>query len=1044
MPYPRLVVLGALAWFVAAGCGNAARSTGDPNVNQPPPEQEDAGSNNNNNNNPPPDAAPVLGSNGKQCGDDSECKSQHCSDGVCCDSDCTGACRSCKLSGNVGTCNMVGAGEDPENECGKDPANTCKRTGFCDGNGACQMYDNTTECAAATCTAGMQYSNKLCDGSGKCGDATSQACTQGCMITGNTSVCPLPCSATNPCMPGLACDVSGTCKPKKAQGQACASGDECTSTFCVDGFCCGSACVGTCQACNLPGSLGLCTPVPMGQDPNAECPRDTNAPCGKVGGCNGSGSCQLAPQGTLCGTNGTICSGVTQSMRACDGNGMCVTSNSMSCAPYRCTNGQCGVSCFTSNDCAPGTTCTNGACDMGTVVTGDEILHWAFDDTSNTVATDSSPNFHNGAYIGNGGNRPTSSTNVPNIGTTNTRSRLFDNAQREAVQLAAFPNDLRPTNNMTVALWFRAGNGDLDTNGADLLSGGDSYVLRLRTGSLEFGKRADNGNGGTAYVTCRANVNGLLDNQWHHVAGVTTQNGMVLYYDGSEICSNTQGGDIVYNRGNDLFVGRNGFNDANWDFGGYADDVRIFGRDLSADEVRGLAGSTPGSADIVLQWKFDETSTTSTVANDSSGNNYDGTYLGNNGNLPGPSTDVPSMTQVDPRSRDFNRANREAVRRTNMPAAMKPRNDLTLSLWFKADQNGLDTSGADLISGGDNYVLRLRTNQIEFSKRTNNGAQNLWVQCTANAPTILSNQWHHLAGVTTPDGMVVYLDGQEACNVPEGGDIVYDQGNDLYVGRHGNGQTNWDFQGKIDDVRIYGRGLDAQEVADLAGGTRPAEMVLNWKFDETSTTNTTAQDSSGSGANGVYIGTTGFPAPSTQVPGNLTGTSIRSRTFTRANRQAVRLANMPNFLKPNNELTVSAWYKSGALGAGMQGEEVVSAGNNYLLRVRNGQIDFSKRVAGAFAACVGTFANSNDNQWHHIAGTSSATTGMRLFVDGTELMPCNTRTEDIVYDQGTDFLVGRHGTTQTTWDFQGNIDDVRVYTRALEDTEISAIYQGQQ
>jgi hypothetical protein len=40
-------------------------------------------------------------------------------------------------------------------------------------------------------------------------------------------------------------------------------------------------------------------------------------------------------------------------------------------------------------------------------------------------------------------------------------------------------------------------------------------------------------------------------------------------------------------------------------------------------------------------------------------------------------------------------------------------------------------------------------------------------------------------------------------------------------------------------------------------------------------------------------------------------------------------------------------------------------------------------------------------------------------------------------------VVGRHP-LQTTWDFDGNIDDVRVYSRALTDTDVQAIFQGQQ
>jgi hypothetical protein len=170
---------------------------------------------------------------------------------------------------------------------------------------------------------------------------------------------------------------------------------------------------------------------------------------------------------------------------------------------------------------------------------------------------------------------------------------------------------------------------------------------------------------------------------------------------------------------------------------------------------------------------------------------------------------------------------------------------------------------------------------------------------------------------------------------------------------------------------------------------------------------------------------------------------VRSRDFNRGNRQAVRLTGMPT-LRLTNELTVSAWYRSGALPAGQTGEEIVSAGNSYLLRVGNAQINFSKRVAGAFSPCVANFPQANDNQWHHVVGTNSASSGMRVFVDGAELMSCPAATGSIVYDQGNDLYVGRHGGTQTNWDFDGQIDDVRIYGRALDDGQISAVYLGQE
>ena len=57
----------------------------------------------------------------------------------------------------------------------------------------------------------------------------------------------------------------------KADGVGCGDGNECQSGLCVDGVCCATACDGTCEACDLAGSEGTCTPHAPGTDPESEC-----------------------------------------------------------------------------------------------------------------------------------------------------------------------------------------------------------------------------------------------------------------------------------------------------------------------------------------------------------------------------------------------------------------------------------------------------------------------------------------------------------------------------------------------------------------------------------------------------------------------------------------------------------------------------------------------------------------------------------------------------------------------------------------------------
>jgi len=210
-------------------------------------------------------------------------------------------------------------------------------------------------------------------------------------------------------------------------------------------------------------------------------------------------------------------------------------------------------------------------------------LYWKLDEASGTVATDSSGNNFNGLYTGVTG-MPSPSTMVPpRITFTDPLSSAFVLASRQGVQLTNLPAALKPTNNVTVAAWYRATGAD--TIGSEVMSAGDQYLLRVTTNSALFAKATS----ATTYANCNGAVATPLDGAWHHIAGVTTSAGMVTYFDGVAVCTNTMGGNIVYALGTELWVGRHGTGKLGFDFGGNIDEVRAYNRALSATDIASLA-----------------------------------------------------------------------------------------------------------------------------------------------------------------------------------------------------------------------------------------------------------------------------------------------------------------------------------------------------------------------------------------------------------------------------------------------------------------------
>jgi hypothetical protein len=534
------------------------------------------------------DAEPLLDAPllpvGMRCSEAAQCASQVCADGFCCQTECAGTCQSCGLAGGEGTCSPVPAGMDTRNECEQQSMASCGLNGECNGQGACARYPADTECASGRCSSGTEYAASTCDGNGMCKPGSSRSCAPN-MCT--DSSCASTCTLTSECQTGFFCDA-GKCVVRRPAGALCGMAIQCASNQCVDGYCCNTACTSLCQACNVAGKAGTCSSIPTGTDPQNECPAEAPATCGRAGGCNGGGACRLHAPSTACGSQS--CSGFIETgARSCNGSGVCVAAVTRDCAPYLCNGtSACRTSCTSTSQCRAGNYCSaGGAC---VPFGAGPVLHWRFDEANGGVAADSSGNNHVGSYIGSSGS-PTASTTLPPVTFTNPFSRRFIASSRQAVRLAPAPNAIKPANNFTIALWFRTTNLDVGHDppaASEAISQGDNYLVRIRATDISFTRRS-----GGSYISCFTSGGGNhLDGNWHHVAAVLSPAGMKVYVDGVERCSNNSGGTMLYDKGDDLFVGRHGNPDSgspnDWDFDGNIDDVRIYNRALPADEVAAL------------------------------------------------------------------------------------------------------------------------------------------------------------------------------------------------------------------------------------------------------------------------------------------------------------------------------------------------------------------------------------------------------------------------------------------------------------------------
>jgi MYXO-CTERM domain-containing protein len=159
----------------------------------------------------------------------------------------------------------------------------------------------------------------------------------------------------------------------KKKGIVCSKADDCATGLCVDGVCCDVACNGECEACDVKGSEGTCTPVvgPPHGAARASCDTLDPTDCGKTQ-CDGKArdKCNGFVNGgtTSCGVVSCTSDKRYQKTGACDGAGKCALPDPVPCNPYACdatAPSGCKATCANDDDCANDFRCEAGKCIQG-------------------------------------------------------------------------------------------------------------------------------------------------------------------------------------------------------------------------------------------------------------------------------------------------------------------------------------------------------------------------------------------------------------------------------------------------------------------------------------------------------------------------------------------------------------------------------------------------------------------------------------------------------------------------------------------------------
>lgn len=213
------------------------------------------------------------------------------------------------------------------------------------------------------------------------------------------------------------------------------------------------------------------------------------------------------------------------------------------------------------------------------------------------------------------------------------------------------------------------------------------------------------------------------------------------------------------------------------------------------------------AGNLVGYWPFDDTS--SQIV-DTSGNANDGVI---NGGVSS-SIDVPPVSCFsDPRSLAFDGVSGSYV---NVPdaASMDPASQITIAFWVKPtainNSNYQHIIFKNMGGGLTSYGVWYDSTGHIYAETNDTGVRGI-----ASTGVVAPGVWHYVVVNYNGVDQKLYIDGtlNNTNHIP--GITIGYGGFPLKIG---DGDFNLPFQGNIDDVRIYDRGLTDQEVADLAGG----------------------------------------------------------------------------------------------------------------------------------------------------------------------------------------------------------------------------------
>jgi concanavalin A-like lectin/glucanase superfamily protein/uncharacterized protein DUF2341/fibrinogen beta/gamma subunit family protein len=368
--------------------------------------------------------------------------------------------------------------------------------------------------------------------------------------------------------------------------------------------------------------------------------------------------------------------------------------------------------------------------------------------------------------------------------------------------------------------------------------------------------------------------------------------------------------------------------------------------------------------------------------------------------------------------------------------------DYTMSAWINIKGTHEHYTGAIMSSGNwnsDEWVFGIDQNNTEIDL----------YQAGSKSYDFELNKWTYVVVTRNGSLYTFYVNGQDIGGYTGSSAALVSSDSNTMIGRETYASGYFNFNGWIDEPKIYdyvrtevqiltdyNAGLagvsSASGISVAMGGQSQKSLsdglVGYWKMDEIASPSV---DSSGNGNSGTWAGTADDAAGKFGNAIDLDGDSDS--------------VNMGDVLDLNtSDLTVGAWVyanntnRSGIVGKGMYLYDSQNRPGYGLML--NGSLHFHIREDSLDGNRLTYDFSDYVNKWVYVTGIRSAHGSgqkMDLYINGNLVNSMTTDHLDNV-DTGHSLILGY--STYPAY-FNGSIDEVRVYNRALSSREVKQLYE---